>query len=129
MKKIFMLVAALAFGANVFAEDYTLYYDSTNGQKGTELSAVSQLRKLTFENGKLVMTYNDGTTKSTSLADIQRMFFATPETVGVEEVTNEIDATNVDAVYDLTGRKITVKLGENLPKGLYIVNDKKVLVK
>lgn len=124
-----MLVAALAFGCSAFAEDYSLYFDSTNGTKSTEISPVSKLRKLTFESGKLVATYKDGTKKSTPLADIQRLFFAAPSASGVEQV-KDIDAVNkAESVYDLTGRKVSSKEGRELSKGLYIVDGKKVLIK
>jgi hypothetical protein len=49
----------------------------------------------------------------------------------VESVEAE-DAENVKvegAVYDLMGRKVSENFGDNLPKGVYIVGGKKVLVK
>ena len=36
------------------------------------------------------------------------------------------DSSN-DAVYDLQGRRVAVKGGSELPKGIYIKNGKKVL--
>ena len=39
-----------------------------------------------------------------------------------------INNRNVDAVYDLSGRRLTTPL-TRLPRGLYIVNGKKLLVK
>lgn len=118
------------FGMSSFADDFTLYYDSTDGAVNSELSAVSQLRKLTFENGNLVLTMKNGTTKSTALASIKRLFFADKETVGINDVKEEdIETAKASgAVYDLTGRKLNVNL-KSLPKGIYIVDGKKVLVK
>ncbi len=130
MRKIFVSVVAMMLGISAFADDITLYYDSTEGAKNNELSAVSQLRKLTFENGNLVLTMKNGTVKSTSLASIKRLFFANSESVGIEDVVEEnIDATKAGKdVYDLTGRKLNVNF-KALPKGIYIIDGKKVLVK
>ncbi|MCR5312446.1 MAG: hypothetical protein K6E54_02140 [Bacteroidaceae bacterium] len=130
MKKILSIAAALMLSISAFAEDYSLYYDSTNGTTNSVLSEVSKLQKLTFENGNVVLTYKDGTTSSTAISDIKRLFFSTPETVGISEVEEESISANAKGVYDLTGRKLNVDIKSNkLPKGIYIVDGKKVLVK
>ena len=122
------MFTALVFGMNAKAEDFSLYYESTVNGSNVEVSAVSQMRKITFKNGVLAVTYKDGTTSTTPLTSIKRLFFSTPAT-GVEEVSVK-DVTKKDAaVYDLMGRKVSESLDGNLPKGIYIVDGKKVLVK
>jgi hypothetical protein len=130
MKKFLMMFAAMAFTMSAFAEDYTLYYESATEGGNVEVSAVAKLQKLVFKNGVLAVTFKDGTTQTTNLSAVKRLFFATPAT-GVESVEAE-DAENVKvegAVYDLMGRKVSENFGDNLPKGMYIVGGKKVLVK
>ena len=130
MKKFLTIIAAFILGLSAYAEDYTLYYDSTEGAKNNELVAVAQLQKLTFENGNLVLTMKNGTTKSASLASIKRLFFATSESVSIDGVKEDVidSSKSGETVYDLTGRKLNVDV-KNLTKGIYIVDGKKILVK
>ena len=127
MKKLLSLATALMLGVSAMAEDYTLYYDAADGTTNKSMAAVTQLRKLTFENGNVVLTYKDGTTSSTAIADINRLFFATPEAVGIDEVKEETLSNAFKGIYDLTGRKLSVSK-DNLPKGIYIVDGKKIIV-
>ena len=124
------MFTALAFTMNTFAEDFSLYYESATDGGNVEVSAVAKLQKLVFKNGVLAVTFKDGTTQTTNLSAVKRLFFATP-TTGVESIEAE-DAKNVKnegTVYDLMGRKVSENFGDNLPKGMYIVGGKKVLVK
>ena len=128
MKKIITLTTALALGLSAFADDFNLYYDSAE-ENGNKIESVSNLQKLTFEDGKLVVTLKDGTSKSLPTAGITRLFFNTDKAVGIEEV-EEATANKKGEVYDLTGRKLSIDLNnEKLPKGIYIIDGQKVLVK
>ena len=113
MKKLFLMFTALAFTMNAFAEDFSLYYESTQGGN-KEISAVTNLQKMTFTDGKLTVTFKDGTVKFTNLSEVE---------VPQQSVNDS------KAVYDLLGRKVSETFGDNLPKGMYIVGGKKVLVK
>ena len=128
MKKIFTLATVLMLGLSAFADDFNLYYDSTEGQ-GNKIESVSNLQKLTFEEGKLVITLKDGTSKSLPTAGITRLFFNTEKAVNIEDV-EETTANKKGEVYDLTGRKLNIDLNsEKLPKGIYIIDGQKILVK
>ncbi|MCH5175726.1 MAG: hypothetical protein J1F40_07555 [Prevotellaceae bacterium] len=128
MKKLFTLATVLMLGLSAFADDFNLYYDSTEGQ-GNKIESVSNLQKLTFEEGKLVITLKDGTSKSLPTAGITRLFFNTETAVGIKDV-EETTADKKGEVYDLTGRKLNIDLNsEKLPKGIYIIDGQKVLVK
>jgi hypothetical protein len=128
MKKLFLMFTALAFTMNAFAEDFSLYYESTQGGN-KEISAVTNLQKMTFTDGKLTVTFKDGTVKFTNLSEVKRLFFAT-STTGVEQVEVPQQSVNdSEAVYDLLGRKVSETFGDNLTKGMYIVGGNKVLVK
>lgn len=125
MKKIFTLATALTLGLSAFADDFNLYYNSAEGENN-KIESVDNLQKLVFENGNLVVTLKDGTSTSLPTEGITRLFFSTEKgIVGIEEVE---EANKKGEVYDLTGRKLSIDINE-LPKGIYIVDGKKILVK
>jgi hypothetical protein len=130
MKRIFTLTAALMLGIAAFADDFNLYYDSNDGATNTKIETVNNLQKITFENGNIVATRKDGTTTSLAISVVRRLFFSTEETVAIEDVKEETITNKKGEVYDLTGRKLDINLNQSkLPRGLYIVDGKKVLVK
>lgn len=128
MKRISTLAIALTLGLSAFADDFNLYYDSAE-EKSNKIESVSNLQKLVFEDGKLVVTLKDGTSKSLPTEGMTRLFFNTETAVGIDGVKNET-AEKQGCVYDLTGRKLNIDLSsEKLPKGVYIIDGQKVLVK
>lgn len=131
MKKNIILSAAIMLSATAFADDFNLYYDSYAGDAGIKIESVANLKKITFEDGKIVAFTADGKTQAIPTSDIKRLFFSTEKTVvGIEEVTENGMQNQVDTIYDLTGRKVNIDLQKGkLPKGMYIVNGKKILVK
>lgn len=125
MKKLFTLATALTLGLSAFADDFNLYYNSAEGDNN-KIESVDNLQKLIFENGNLVVTLKDGTSTSLPTEGITRLFFSTEKgIVGIEEVE---EANRKGEVYDLTGRKLSIDINELL-KGIYIVDGKKILVK
>ena len=128
MKKLLTLITVLMLGLSAFADDFNLYYDSTEG-KVNKIESVANLHKLTFEEGKLVITLKDGTSTSLPTAGITRLYFNTEKAVNIEDV-EETTADKKGEVYDLTGRKLNIDLNsEKLPKGIYIIDGQKVLIK
>ena len=128
MKKIFTLTAALAFGLSAFADDFNLYYDFAD-QTANKIESVSNLQKLVFEDGNLIVVFRDGTSASLPTESITRLYFNTETVVGIDSAEEET-ATKKGEVYDLTGRKLSVDPGsKKLPKGIYIVDGQKVIVK
>jgi len=127
MKKIFTIIA-LAMSLTASAEDFSLYYDLASGVKNTEVSAVSNLQKLVFDKeGKLIIYKKDGSSQTIDMSNVSRLFFSTPQTVDIKKVDNEKGEMNV---FDLTGRKINADQSANkLPKGIYIINGKKTIIK
>ena len=127
MKTFFSTAIALLMAISANAQDYNLYVQTADGETGYELAA---LQKLTFENGKIVLTKKDGTVaQSTTLSVIKRIYFSTTP-VGIDEVNaSTSQQVSKDAIYDLTGRKVTEIDIKNLPKGIYIQDGKKILVK
>lgn len=130
MKHLSILAAAFMLGTSVFADDFNLYYMGKTSAENTKIESVENLQKLTFRDGTMVVTRKDGTTSTVSVANIQRLFFSTDATVAVEDVKAESTTDKRNEVYDLSGRRQNVDpTQKRLPKGAYIVNGKKVLVK
>lgn len=71
--------------------------------------------------------YTDGTFKVNGTAVTEEVVIAPSETTGIVEVIPAV-AKKTDAIYNLNGVKMEQRLQE-LPKGIYIVNGKKVVVK
>lgn len=118
MKKLF-LIAMLAVSSMAYADDYqylTMCYN--NMEKSIVLETI---QKITFENGKVVVTTSNGN-EDFDLAQMQRMFFSNTATA-VKEVETETQSEE-KVIYDLSGRRVVKP-----QRGLYIVNGKKVLVK
>ena len=111
-----------------------LAFDMADKLKKNELSEFNveyDDLKITFEDGKMVTFTTDGKTQTLNTADIKRLFFSTEKTVtAIEGVEEGAAGEKVYEVFDLMGRKINIdpQTGE-LPKGVYIVNGKKILVK
>jgi len=127
MKKLFTIIA-LAASLTASADDFSLYYDLASGVKNTEVSAVSNLQKLVFDKeGKLIIYKKDGSSQTLDISNVSRLFFSTPQTVDIKKVDNEKGEMNV---FDLTGRKVNANQSANkLPKGIYIINGKKTIIK
>lgn len=128
MKHAGLLILVWALGMTAFADDFKLYYDS-NASSATQVEMVDNLKKLTFEKGKMTVVRKDGTNTEVDLTNVKRLFFSTDATA-IEEVKEE-KTEQKGEVYDLMGRKLNFDLskGLTLPKGLYIIDGKKVLVK
>ena len=126
MKKLLTLAIVLTLGLSAFADDFNLYYDSAEG-KNNKIETVANLQKLTFENGNLVITFKDGTSTSLPTEGMTRLFLNTDTAVGIDNVKEET-ASKKGEVYDLTGRKLNIDINE-LPKGIYIIDGQKVLIK
>ena len=115
------LVAMTALTANAGSYDYLLVQKTD----GTSQSFAALGLSITFENGNMVLKEN-GNSTSLSLTDLSKMFFsATAEPSGIDGMT-ENPTLNTAAVYDLSGRKV---VKGQLPKGIYIINGKKIVVK
>lgn len=120
MKRIITMALALTLGVTAFAqEEYNLYVEATSGETGYELK---NMQKITFENGKVVLTKKDGTKTEEAMQNINRMYFSTtPLAIRGVEKDNKQESKDI---FDLTGRKV-----ERPTKGIYIINGQKVLVK
>ena len=109
------LLAMPAFGQDLLIRD----------KDGNEQSLnLDNLRKLTFEQGNLVATLNDGSATSYILSSISKMLFS--DNTAVEGIAT--DGSLPVSVYDLSGRIVvkdnaasTESIIEDLPKGIYLL--------
>lgn len=125
MKKL-MLAAMLAVGATASAQKNYIYMTVDCGQIEKTM-LLESVRKITFENGQMVVTTSDGN-QAFLQSETNRVCFSETATT-VAPVRKETPLSS--AVYDLCGRKISI-VGDSesrLKKGLYIVEGRKILVK
>ena len=129
MKSHTLLTAAFLLSTMAFADDFNLYYDATTSTESRKIESVENLQKLTFEKGTMTVILKNGNTTTVNLSNVKKLFFSTEEAVGIEDVKADDDTTaKKGEVYDLTGRKVNID-PNNLPKGLYIINGKKKLIR
>lgn len=124
MKKL-MLAAMLAVGATASAQNY-IYMTVDCGQIEKTM-LLESVRKITFENGQMVVTTSDGNQAFLQSETNRVCFSETATTVALVRKETPLSS----AVYDLCGRKISI-VGDSesrLKKGLYIVEGRKILVK
>ena len=108
------------------ADDFSLYYDSTTGTENNKMEAVANMQKITFENGNIVITRKDGTKSTTAISAVKRLFFSTDEVVGIDAPVKASQKS--ESIYDLTGRKLKETDVNSLPKGMYIIDGKKIQI-
>jgi hypothetical protein len=73
MKRFLMAVMSVFFALAVYADDeFGLYVVTDSETKTTE---VSSLQKITFSNGNVVVQTKDGTSTSTAMSDVTKMYF------------------------------------------------------
>ena len=127
MKKIVLLLAIMAsVTLSAHAEGYPFL--TVQHSDGSQQSFASSGLVITFNDGNMVVSQN-GTKTTLALSDLSKMFFST--TSGIQQMENgELKMENTP-VYDLSGRKIINQSAslKTLPKGIYIVGGRKVVVK
>lgn len=129
MKKFFSLTAALALCAlTAWADDFNLYYVGGNGSLAAQKWEVAQLSKVTFEGDKMNVIGTDGSVTEVPIADIRKLVFFTEEgATDIKDVEKDEKETKGE-VRDLMGRLVTLDR-DQLPKGIYIIDGKKTLIK
>lgn len=128
MRKIIFSALAFMCTMTALADDFNLYYDSAEGAQNMKIEAVANIKKIVFEDGKIVAVLTDGTKKETPINDVKRLYFNTESAVSIEGIKEE--SIGKKGIYDLTGRALNLDINKNkLPKGIYIVDGKKVMVK
>ena len=115
-------------GGWAWGEDFTLSYVDSDGVKHTYSWDVSTLQKITFTDGEMkVITTDNVTTQTVAISEMQSLELYNDE---YANDIQKIDQPNEKpkACYDLMGRRLTTEL-DKLPKGIYIIDGKKTLIK
>ena len=129
MHKILTFTTLLLSASTALAEDYSLYCIDSKGTLATQHWEVTQLKKITFEDGLMNVVTTDGTTTPLPASDIQRLIFYTEEGLtDIEDIQHDAKQPQQHEVHDLMGRPIHA-VPDQLPKGLYIIDGKKTLIK
>lgn len=77
MKRLFLVAAATLMTLSLWADGINLYIVKTSS--ATDTYALTDLQKITFSGGNVVVTPKSGTASSVAIADIGRMYFDTEE--------------------------------------------------
>lgn len=137
MKTTIFAALFCAFAFTAQAEDYTLYVVSSAAQTTYPLS---NLQKITFSDGNVIIQTKSGETGQVPISTIQRMYFdSTPTSIAEAKADSGlawdgktlrmIGASGTLEVYQTSGALVSkgvVTDGESinlsqLPKGVYIV--------
>ncbi len=113
MKKCLLLCSLFCLGLNVMADDVL---DAT------------KISQITFSGDQVTVVFNDGT--ATLVADMATVTIDFSNVTGIEERLAAIKQAGLEgmAVYNLSGQ-LVAKSAVNLPKGVYIIGKKKVVIK
>lgn len=125
MRKYLLFLLALLGTATASADDLSLYIEPTSGE--TTSHEVATLQKMTFESGNVVLTRKDGTTVTTAIADIARLYFSQTATainaaIGTQPAPYTIHSLNGIAVAQGTAATAADIDTSRLPGGIYIVS-------
>lgn len=126
MKKTIVFLMAMA--GSVAAQAYDYPYLTIQTVDGTEQSVAVASLKLTFSDGKLVVTNSDGT-QTFTLSSLSKMFFSASQTAGISDATTTTDADGSAEVYSVGGMFLgqfesIAKAKESLKPGIYVVKTK-----
>lgn len=126
MKKTIVFLMAMA--GSVAAQAYDYPYLTIQTVDGTEKSVAVESLKLTFSDGKLVVTNSDGT-QTFTLSSLSKMFFSASQTAGISDATTTTDADGSAEVYSVGGMFLgkfesIAKAKESLKPGIYVVKTK-----
>lgn len=137
MKKIFLAVVAALFSLTALADDYFLNVIAN----ATDSYATASLKKITFENGNVVVTTTAGASTSYAISSISQMYFSSTSASGIGSISNDKsfawDGTTLSLnglkgkvqVYQPSGALVASESADSqsinlsrLSKGVYVVN-------
>lgn len=115
MKKSILLALVACFSLVAMADDFNLYIVNNSAEKTSY--PVSELQKITFSDGNVVLSHTDGQTTQVSISKISTMYFDTASSDAIELVKNGEVSLEGATVYDLAGRRVNgLQRGVNIVK-------------
>lgn len=91
------------------------------------LAVEKSVKKITFSGGNATLAYADGSEQTEDMG-LLRLSFTYSQTTGISRFATAEPRPVVSRVYNLNGQYVGASLS-GLPKGIYIVNGRKVVVK
>ena len=138
MKRL-LTAFTLLFCLSAMAEDFSLYI--INSASETTTYAVTDLQKITFESGNVVVTTTAGTSTTVSISDIAKMYFDTSSAEGIDairqsaisfdgtaihfaEAADKVNVYTVSGTLVATGSQLagTSLSLSDMPDGVYVVS-------
>ena len=103
MKKLIVLSVVLMMSLSAFADDnddYILYIAATTSQQPTG-HKISDIQKLTFENGNVVVNLKNGNKESTAISVVSRMYFSLVSAI-LEDINGDgsVDTQDILKIYE-----------------------------
>ena len=136
MKKFFLAAFAVLFSLTCLADDYYLNVIAN----ATDSYATASLKKITFENGNVVVTTSNGASTSYAISSISQMYFSSTS-AGIGSISTDSnivwDGTTLSLnglqgkvqVYQPSGALVASESADaerinlsRLSKGVYVVN-------
>ncbi|MBR3530459.1 MAG: T9SS type A sorting domain-containing protein [Bacteroidaceae bacterium] len=136
MKKIFLAAFAALFSLTCLADDYYLNVIAN----ATDSYATASLKKITFENGNVVVTTSNGASTSYAISSISQMYFSSTS-AGIGSISTDSNITWDGTTLSLNGLQGKVQVYQpsgalvasesadaerinlsRLSKGVYVVN-------
>ena len=124
MKKVFLFVLGLAGTLMAHADDYPyLTFLDTNG---TEQSVVATGLVITFSDGQMNATDNNGKVTTISLSDLKKMYFSSAtsaiDSTGTEEEAKDSEVEVFTLAGNSRGKYEDIRQAKTaLQKGVYVV--------
>lgn len=131
-KKILLILLLVIPAGVAMADDYPYFaFQTSNGE--TKTLSVTGL-KITFSNGNIVATNEEGANFTASIESLAKMYFSSTAT-GIDAIAESVAVEG--EIYNVQGVRVgrTDEMGEvrGLPEGVYVVKREgkthKVLVK
>jgi hypothetical protein len=143
--------AVLAVSAQAMADNYSFLNISQN--VGEASFQVSQIERITFDSGKMIVHLTDGSTQELETSSLQKMVFSATGSQGIGTIAFDENKIHIDDgqlrlqldegekafIYNMKGEMVytTNRSGvfqlDNLKKGVYIIRvgnvTKKVMTK
>lgn len=134
-----LFIKAIAVAATTIAsitaqaDDFNLYYTTSEASSATKIEAAANLDKIVFTDGSIKVIKTDGSSTLLEQSSIAKLFFSTEKTVTAIEDAPQSSADGAsadDIVRDTTGRVIATRGNmKSLPQGVYIIKGKKIIIK
>lgn len=121
MKQVLLTVCFLLVGLAVEAQTETKQTVTVNGE-----TVDKTVCRITFDGDDVVLGYTDNSTQRAAMDQVSISFVYTP--TGIAEIVKEVLDGTVSKVYNLNGQYVGHDIGQ-LPKGIYVIDGRKMIVK